>query len=51
MKAYATGAMLGVPYQLVIAYPHPDPKHAAHPCYGPHAHLVNPTVVYAGRMG
>ena len=51
IKAYATGAVPGVPYQLVIAYPHPDPIHATHPCYGPLAQLVNPTIVYAGPSG
>jgi hypothetical protein len=51
IKVYATHAIQGIPYRLVFTYPHPDPAHATHPCMGPIAQVVNPTIVYAGFNG
>ncbi len=50
IRAYATGANQGVPYQLVLGNDGGDPGHASHACMFT-VDVLNPTVVYSGPSG
>lgn len=50
IRAYATAAVQGVPYQLVLGNDGGDPGHASHACMVA-VDVLNPTIVYAGPNG
>jgi hypothetical protein len=50
IRAYATGARQGIPYQLVLGNDGGDPAHASHACMFA-VDVLNPTVVFSGPSG
>lgn len=50
IRAYATGAVQNVPYQLVLGNDGGDPGHANHACMAA-VDVLNPAVVFAGPNG
>lgn len=50
IRAYATAAVQGVPYHLVLGNDGGDPGHASHACMVA-VDVLNPTVVFAGPNG
>ena len=50
IRAYATGAVQGVPYQLVLGNDGGDPGHASHACMVA-VDVLNTATVFAGPSG
>lgn len=50
IRAYATQAIQGVPYQLVLGNDGGDPGHASHACMVA-VDVLNPNIVFAGPSG
>lgn len=50
IRAYATGAVQGVPYQLVLGDDGGNPAHATHACMTA-VDVLNPNIIFAGPSG